>query len=117
MSEASVRLATMAGTLTVDELIQVLRTEADLLAGEAAQAFVTDPVPTCPQWSVRDLVEHTGGVHRWAATVVKGALTQDIPDTEPTRPPFTGWMHLPPGSAGCPPPTRRASPGRWRSTG
>ena len=82
MSEVSVRLATMAGTLTVDELIQVLRTESDLLAGEAAQSFVTDPVPTCPQWSVRDLVGHTGGVHRWAATVVKGALTQDIPDTE-----------------------------------
>ena len=82
MSEASVRLAAMTGTLTVDELIQVLRTESDLLAGEAAQSFVTDPVPTCPQWSVRDLVEHTGGVHRWAATVVKGALTQDIPDTE-----------------------------------
>jgi uncharacterized protein (TIGR03083 family) len=78
----SVRLADMAGTLTVDELIRVLRAEAELLAGEAAQAFVTDPVPTCPEWSVRDLVEHTGGVHRWAATVVKGALTRDVPDTE-----------------------------------
>ena len=82
MSDGSVTLADMAGTLTVDELIRVLRAEADLLAGEAAQAFVTDPVPTCPQWSVRDLVEHTGGVHRWAATVVKGALTRDVPDAE-----------------------------------
>ncbi len=23
-------------------------------------------VPTCPEWSVRDLVWHTGGMHRWA---------------------------------------------------
>ncbi len=72
----------MAGTLSVDELIQVLRAEAELLADEAAQAFVTDPVPTCPRWSVRDLVEHVGGVHRWAGAVVKSALMRDVPDAE-----------------------------------
>lgn len=27
-------------------------------------------VPTCPGWSVRDVVEHTGGVHRWANGLV-----------------------------------------------
>ena len=35
----------------------------------------TDPhasVPTCPGWGFRDLVHHLGGVHRWAATFVRG---------------------------------------------
>ena len=27
-------------------------------------------VPTCPEWRVRDLVHHTGGVHRWATKIV-----------------------------------------------
>ncbi len=72
----------MTGTLTVDGLIEVVRAEADLLVGEVGNVFVSDPVPTCPGWSVRDLVEHTGGVHRWATAVVKGGLTQDLPDAD-----------------------------------
>jgi uncharacterized protein (TIGR03083 family) len=27
-------------------------------------------VPTCPEWTVRDLAEHLGGVHRWCAGTV-----------------------------------------------
>jgi uncharacterized protein (TIGR03083 family) len=27
-------------------------------------------VPTCPDWSVAELAEHTGGVHRWATGMV-----------------------------------------------
>lgn len=27
-------------------------------------------VPSCPQWSVRDLADHLGGVHRWCAGTV-----------------------------------------------
>jgi uncharacterized protein (TIGR03083 family) len=29
-------------------------------------------VPTCPDWTVRDLVSHQGMVHRWAAALVRG---------------------------------------------
>jgi len=29
------------------------------------------PVPSCPGWSVRDLVTHMGGIHRWANRVVR----------------------------------------------
>ncbi|MEV4639462.1 maleylpyruvate isomerase family mycothiol-dependent enzyme [Actinoplanes sp. NPDC049548] len=51
------------------------------LIEERATAFreavaVADPVariPGCPDWTVRDLVTHLGGVHRfWAATVAAG---------------------------------------------
>lgn len=30
------------------------------------------PVPTCPGWTVRDLVAHQGTVHRWAAATIRG---------------------------------------------
>src|SRR6266704_1004706 len=30
-----------------------------------------DALPTCPDWAVRDLVGHLGGVHRWAASFVE----------------------------------------------
>jgi uncharacterized protein (TIGR03083 family) len=36
------------------------------------------PVPTCPEWTVHDLVTHVGTGHRWAAEIVEGRL-QDPP--------------------------------------
>lgn len=30
------------------------------------------PVPTCPDWTLRDLVAHQGTVHRWAAATIRG---------------------------------------------
>jgi len=34
-------------------------------------------VPPCPQWTVRDLVTHLGGVHRWATSIVRDGLDHD----------------------------------------
>lgn len=34
-------------------------------------------VPPCPQWTVRDLVTHLGGVHRWATSIVRDRLDYD----------------------------------------
>ena len=38
----------------------------------AAAAGPDSPVPTCPDWLVRDLVRHQGGVHRWATGYLTG---------------------------------------------
>ncbi len=35
-------------------------------------------MPTCPDWTVRDLILHIGGVHRWAATYVRDGHTEPI---------------------------------------
>ncbi|MEK2495448.1 maleylpyruvate isomerase family mycothiol-dependent enzyme [Kitasatospora purpeofusca] len=48
--------------------IDALRHEGGLLADAAARTELDAPVPTCPEWRLRDLVLHTGHVHRWAAT-------------------------------------------------
>jgi uncharacterized protein (TIGR03083 family) len=50
--------------------IAALRRDGAALADAAQKAGLDAPVPTCPDWLVRDLVAHTGGVHRWAASYV-----------------------------------------------
>jgi uncharacterized protein (TIGR03083 family) len=68
----------------------------------AAAAEGTDPgaaVPTCPEWTLRDLVRHTGGVHRWATAFVVEGRTEPWPaDLEevaggwPTDSGLTEWF-------------------------
>ena len=48
------------------EHIRALDEEGRLLAAAARKAGTDAEVPTCPDWRVRDLVRHTGAVHRWA---------------------------------------------------
>lgn len=43
----------------------------------ADRAGLRAPVPTCPDWTVRDLVAHQGMVHRWAAALVRGERDPD----------------------------------------
>lgn len=42
-----------------------------------------EPVPTCPGWTVEDLADHLGRVHRWAAAIVLTGERQRPP--EPLR--------------------------------
>ena len=66
------------------EYIDTLRHEGELLAGAAEQAGWDAAVPPCPGWVVRDLVHHTGSVHRWAAGYVAGSTTPvPIPEEAP----------------------------------
>ncbi len=50
--------------------VEILDVEGQLLAAAAEQAGTDAKVPTCPGWQVRDLVRHTGAVHRWATSYV-----------------------------------------------
>jgi uncharacterized protein (TIGR03083 family) len=45
-------------------------------ADAAASGDLDAPVPTCPEWTLADLVRHLGWVHRWAAH----AVTDGTPD-------------------------------------
>ncbi|GGX02187.1 maleylpyruvate isomerase family mycothiol-dependent enzyme [Streptomyces lomondensis] len=66
------------------ELLQVLEAEGPLLAAAAEEAGTDAKVPTCPGWQVRDLLRHTGAVHRWAAAYVTEGYTERRPLVEPT---------------------------------
>jgi uncharacterized protein (TIGR03083 family) len=59
----------------VGEHLDALRREGDLLAAAAERSDLDTPIPTCPEWRMRDLVRHIGDVHRWArAHVAEGRL-------------------------------------------
>ncbi|MFH0517547.1 maleylpyruvate isomerase family mycothiol-dependent enzyme [Streptomyces sp. M41] len=62
------------------EYVRTLDREGLLLAGAAEEAGADAKVPTCPEWQVRDLLRHTGMVHRWAATFVAEGHTSYHPD-------------------------------------
>jgi uncharacterized protein (TIGR03083 family) len=40
------------------------------LGDSASAAGLSTRVPSCPEWTVRDLLAHIGMVHRWATTIV-----------------------------------------------
>ncbi|MER7278175.1 maleylpyruvate isomerase family mycothiol-dependent enzyme [Dactylosporangium sp. NPDC000244] len=52
------------------------------LVDAAEKAGFDAPVPTCPEWTVRELVQHVGYVHRWAATYVRDGRTSILTDDE-----------------------------------
>jgi uncharacterized protein (TIGR03083 family) len=56
-----------------EEHLAILQREGERLASAAERAGFEAAVPTCPDWSVRDLVRHIGGIHRWAETIVREA--------------------------------------------
>ncbi|MGV9281308.1 maleylpyruvate isomerase family mycothiol-dependent enzyme [Streptomyces sp. NPDC003730] len=59
--------------------IEVLDREGVLLAAAAESAGTDAAVPTCPGWQVRDLLRHTGMVHRWATAFVAEGHTGPRP--------------------------------------
>ncbi len=48
-------------------LLDAIRTNALRLVDAAESAGPAAPVPTCPDWTVADLLGHIGRVHRWSA--------------------------------------------------
>jgi len=60
--------------MKLDDYINTLEQEGERFAAAAAERPLDTPVPTCPAWSIRDLMQHLGTVHRWATTVVAGAI-------------------------------------------
>jgi uncharacterized protein (TIGR03083 family) len=65
----------------VAEHISALDHEGRRLADVASGTAWDAPVPSCPGWTLRDLVTHVGGVHRWAAAIVGGALSRSDRET------------------------------------
>ncbi len=67
---------------TADHLWSIERDAAVLLAAGMSLPLDT-PVPSCPGWTVRDLIVHTGQVHRQKTETVRDGWV----DESPPRPP------------------------------
>ncbi|MGH3096338.1 MAG: maleylpyruvate isomerase family mycothiol-dependent enzyme [Streptosporangiales bacterium] len=66
----------------VRDHVEALRREGELLADVAEATPLDTALPTCPDWQLRDLVRHIGGVHRWASTNVRERRTEPMSDEE-----------------------------------
>ena len=62
--------------------LQHLEVDAAALAA-AVEGDPAAPVPSCPGWTVDDLVTHTGAVHRWVTEIVETRATERPPREEP----------------------------------
>jgi uncharacterized protein (TIGR03083 family) len=70
-----------------EEYVGLLRSDGEALA-RAADGSLDRPVPSCPGWTVADLVTHTGQVHRARGiAVVRQADPTRRPAEDPTLPP------------------------------
>lgn len=63
--------------MTDDEHVAAL---ADAIAAvETVEADALDrPVPSCPGWTVADLITHLTSVHRWATTIIETHATERL---------------------------------------
>ncbi len=72
--------------MQIPELIVALQHEGELLISAAAESALETPIPTCPGWTMRDLVRHTGSVHRWATAHIVERLLRPIAGLGPVVP-------------------------------
>jgi uncharacterized protein (TIGR03083 family) len=71
--------------MDTDRYLGAIRDDGAALAAAARAAGLGVAVPSCPGWTVADLVEHTGLVHRHKAAIVRHRL--DARPEEPPGPP------------------------------
>lgn len=63
----------------IDEHLAALRGDGERMAAVAVRAGFDAEVPTAPGWRVRDVLTHTGCVHRWAASYLQAGHTGPRP--------------------------------------
>jgi uncharacterized protein (TIGR03083 family) len=64
---------------STDAYFAEIRASATQLADVVIANDPDLPVPTCPDWTLRQLATHVGRVHRWAAEIVTTRATERIP--------------------------------------
>ena len=74
--------ASMQTRLSYDRYCTEIVAQTDLLRSSVEGADLTAPVPTCPGWTVGQLLRHLGGGHRWVETIVRSRATQPPSDEQ-----------------------------------
>jgi uncharacterized protein (TIGR03083 family) len=70
---------TTAPTLPADRYYAEITASTAALAALTGEADLAQPVPSCPDWTLRQLATHVGRAHRWAAEIVRTRSTEFIP--------------------------------------
>ncbi|WP_436739192.1 maleylpyruvate isomerase family mycothiol-dependent enzyme [Streptomyces sp. BBFR102] len=80
--------------LSYDRYCDEVTAQMGLLRRALAGADLRARVPTCPEWTLRDLAVHVGGATRWMNEIVRSRASAEVP--EEAVPQFAG----PPGVDG-----------------
>ena len=67
--------------------VELLRTQTGRFADVVEGGDLAAPVIHCPGWSLRDLTDHLGGVHQWAAHAVVAGSPDLTPEPAGPRSP------------------------------
>jgi len=70
-----------------DEYVAAIRRDGAVLADAARRAGTDARVPSCPLWSVSDLLGHIGRLHRWVAQITVDRATERGAHWSETEPP------------------------------
>jgi uncharacterized protein (TIGR03083 family) len=65
--------------IAVERWYAEIEASTETLAGLVHGADLTRQVPTCPEWTLRQLATHVGRAHRWAAEIVATRSAEFIP--------------------------------------
>jgi len=68
--------------LTADRYAAEIKASTAGLAAILAKNDSSLPIPTCPEWTLRQLVTHVGRAHRWAAEITRTRSDAFIPFRE-----------------------------------
>jgi uncharacterized protein (TIGR03083 family) len=78
------------------EYVDAIRADGAALAAAASAAGIDASVPSCPLWSVADLLGHIGRIHRWVAQLVATGAIERGPHWSEAEPPsaneLTTWF-------------------------
>lgn len=66
------------GLLDRDTTLSALEGELQRSVDLAGRIPADQPIPTCPQWDAAALLEHLGGVHRWATALLEQRAREPI---------------------------------------
>src|SRR5437764_13279740 len=78
--------------LSPDRYLESLRVDVTEMATAARAAGLDAPVPLCGDWTVKDLVEHTGMVHQSIGETVRRRATERVSRRELQPPPADGTI-------------------------
>jgi uncharacterized protein (TIGR03083 family) len=65
--------------IAVERCYAEIEASTETLASLVHGADLTRPVPTCPDWTLRQLATHVGRAHRWAGEIVSTRSAEFIP--------------------------------------
>lgn len=66
--------------LPYDRYCDEILAQTDALRALLTGADLAATVPSCPDWTLRELAVHVGGAHRWVGEIVRTRAVDEVPD-------------------------------------